>query len=341
MCGDFPNSDQCIPDICIAGDCVEDGDTANEVVCDGDTFCESDACDPANGQCVFTPENEGNVCADFPDSDQCIPDICIDGDCTEDGDTANEVVCNEELCEVCDPADGSCNVDEEDPVCQTGVEICRTPGFWGARGGFDGDGFYKHGQNVTGEVLGDGLDVCGTLITNTILGDGQSATEAICIKGGDPRAKMMRMLMSASLNCALGECSANTTVLVSVCNEVCDTEDSGAYGMCASALGCFNEGGHINSDGSCVPEGEFACTGTDTICDPANPVECNLLNGEECLSFESCHDRLACPDLFDDGEINGSADCFEPLGPASSPKKCNAARQTTPYIFDLPGYGTP
>jgi hypothetical protein len=233
------------------------------------------------------------------------------------------------------------NVPPPPDICFPGLEICRTPGFWGSRGGYEGDGFWTKGQNVTGEVIGDGLMVCGTLITGTMLGDGQSATEAICIKGGDKRAKMMRMLMSASLNCALGDCSANTSGLVAYCNDVCANEVTADYGMCQGSLGCFNEGGHINADGSCVPAGEFACTGTDTLCDPADPVECNLLDGEECVSYESCHDRMACPDFYDDGEINGSADCFEPLGAASSPGKCNAARKTTPYIFDLPNWGTP
>jgi len=217
-----------------------------------------------------------------------------------------------------------------------GLEICRTPGFWGARGGYAGDGYYKKGQNVTGAMLP--LLVCGTLIDNTELGSGKSATEAICIKGGDPRAKMMRMLMSASLNCALGECGPNTTALIDYCNTVCDTEDAGGYSMCQSSLGCFNEGGHINADGSCTSSGHSVCEDSGASCSVDS--DCNVLDDEECVSYESCHDRMACPDYYDDGEINGSADCFEPLGAASSPQKCNAARKNTPYIFDLPGWGT-
>ena len=149
----------------------------------------------------------------------------------------------------------------------------------------------------------------------------------------------MRMLMSASLNCALGTCSANTSGLVDYCNTACETEDSGAYGMCASALGCFNEGGHINIDGSCVPAGESVCEESGISC--SEDDDCNAFSGEECVSYVDCHDeRLACPDLYDNEVINGSADCFEPLGAASSPKKCNAARKTTPYIFNLPDWGS-
>ena len=114
-CADFPNSDQCIPDVCLSGLCVEDGDTANTVLCENDTFCLSDSCDPANGQCVTQNENEGVNCADFPNSDQCIPDVCLSGVCAEDGDPGNVVVCDDEVCESCDPATGVCEADDPIP----------------------------------------------------------------------------------------------------------------------------------------------------------------------------------------------------------------------------------
>ena len=271
------------------------------------------------------------------------------------GDECNEGVCNEETdsCDLIPLPPGTA------PAECFGVEICRTPGFWGARGGFADDGFYKKGQNVTGEVLcgfggtlvdGEcttgGLEVCGTLLTNTNLGDGQSATEAICIKGGDPRAKMMRMLTSASLNCNLGDCSANTAGLVSYCNDVCATEDSAEYGFCHGLLGCFNEGGTIVDNGEewvCVPGGTSACDSNSWNIGEScsEDIDCQSFdypNGA-CVTYESCHDRMACPDAYD-GDPEGSAACFEPLGAASSPAKCNAARKDTPYIFDLPGWGT-
>jgi hypothetical protein len=150
---------------------------------------------------------------------------------------------------------------------------------------------------------------------------------------------MMRMLMSASLNCALGDCGINTTTLIAYCNDVCeDDNDSGAMSMCHGALGCFNEGGHINEDGSCVPAGQSVCEDSGAAC--SDDSDCNGLEEEACVAYESCHDRQACPDFYDDGEVNGSDACFEPLGAASSPQKCNAARQQTDYIFDLPGWGT-
>ena len=276
------------------------------VTCDEPGVCEDDnVCNTNTGVCEPVYSAESTAC-DNEDGDACTTSGC----------------------------DGAGTCDAEHIVEPCGEEICRTPGFWGARGGRAGDGYYNHGQDVTGAMLP--LEVCGNMITNTDLGSSASAIEAICVKGGDPRAKMMRMLMSASLNCGLGDCSANTIALIEYCNDACFAEDSGAYSMCHSSLGCFNEGGHITDDGSCVPAGTSACTGSYTACEDDD--DCNGLEGEECVSFESCHDRMACPDYYDDGEVNGSDDCFEPLGPASSPKKCNAARKNTPYIFDLPGW---
>jgi hypothetical protein len=145
----------------------------------------------------------------------------------------------------------------------------------------------------------------------------------------------MRMLMSASLNCALGDCSANTSGLVSYCNTICADETSEEYSWCQGNLGCFNEGGHINGDGECVPAGQSVCEFSLASC--SDDSGCAF--GAACVSYESCHDRVACPDYYD-GDPEGSAACFEPLGAASSSQKCNAARQTTPYIFDLPDWGT-
>ena len=215
-----------------------DGCDFTDTPCNDNDVCTTDTCDPASG-CIFTPGaldcNDNNVCTtdtcdpidgcvntpgalDCNDNDVCTTDTCdpIDGCVNTPGalDCNDDDICTDDFC---DPTDG-CYHEPADPMpseCM-GVEICRTPGFWGARGGYDGDGYYKHGQNVTGAMLP--LEVCGNMITNTDTGDSESAIEAICIKGGDPRAKMMRMLMSASLNCALGDCSANTTDLIDYCN---------------------------------------------------------------------------------------------------------------------------
>jgi len=341
----------CVPDSCVEGVCT--ADTGERTDCGPGGVCFNDICVDETGECATEPKNEGGVCDPEDPGSLCVPDSCVEGVCT--ADTGERDTCDGDECLACDDADGLCYPlpPETAPAECFGVEICRTPGFWGARGGFDSDGYYQKGQNVTGSVLcggeefvvdgecveGHGLEVCGTLITNTDYDSGKSATEAICIKGGDPRAKMMRMLMSASLNCALGDCGANTLDLIDDCNLACeDNTDLEAINFCQSSLGCFNEGGHINADGTCSPAGQSFCENSQASC--SDDFDCNVLDGESCVSYESCHDRMACPDYYDDGEVNGTDDCYEPLGAASSPQKCNAVRKNTPYIFDLPGWGT-
>ena len=307
-------------------------------VCDNGLFCDGlEICDEGTDSCApgTAPVCENGDFCDGTETCDEVTDSCAPGtppDCAAEGDECNEGLCDE-VNDICytEPLPPETAPD----VC-FGDEICRTPGFWGARGGYDGDGFYTKGQNVTGAMLP--VLVCGTLIDNTDTDSGKSAIEAICIKGGDPKAKMLRMLTSASLNCVLGDCAPATTGLIDFCNTACINDDSAEFGECASALGCFNEGGHINDDGSCVPAGASVCEDSGASC--SDDSDCNVLDAEACVSYESCHDRMACPDLYDDGEVNGSDDCFEPLGAASSPKKCNYARQQTDYIYELPGWGT-
>ena len=235
-------------------------------------------------------------------------------------------------------------VDDEDTAdCEvvTGVARCRTPGFWGSRGGDDGDATYKHGENYTllALALSGGFEICGSLVDNTDLGDPGSAIEAICISKGDPMAKYMRMATSAALNCNLGDCGYIEDLLVS-CSSDCEAGDEDAMNACAAELGCFNEGG-IYEEGMCVFAGTCYVDG-DTANEPGDacsydsdrdgdlPVLDCMNEGEFCVRDETCHDRDLCPD--------GGDYCWESLGPASSPKKCNKARKTTPYIFDITGW---
>jgi hypothetical protein len=177
-----------------------------------------------------------------------------------------------------------------------GEEICRTPGFWGARGGNE-----KGGQNITQAVMDSvgGLDVCGGTIDNTNLRDSMSALEAICINGGDPKGKLIRHLTSSALNCALGTCSANTADLVSICNDACMYGADELYSDCSASLDCFNNGGVIQDDGSCVAGGP-----------------------------DNCHDRELCAE--------GDNDCAvdTPIGSASSSKACNTARKDKTYVWE-------
>ncbi|MFC1797148.1 hypothetical protein ACFL1V_08640, partial [Pseudomonadota bacterium] len=360
VCDEFPNSDACREDRCLAGVCEVDlGPAPNCSTADGECFDVS--CNTVSGFCTdITNVVDGTDCVDA-DGNACTDAACVSGACKQDYEV--ETCDAEGICYYCDSSDGDCKEippSSAPDECVSGTAICRTPGFWGARGGYEGDGtnlkngkpFYRHGQNVTGETLCNslvdlvdgeclfedhGLKVCGNWITNTKLDDPQSATEAICIKGGDPRAKMLRMLMSASLNCELGDCDATTRDFIEMCNEACWYEEDQYYSMCHDALGCFNEGGTIlDENGTCVQGGTTACEFAGNDCD----TEAQCAFGERCVMFDDCHLEEACPDDNDGDPINSDL-CFEPLGAASSPGKCNAARQTTDYIFNLPGWVDP
>ena len=262
--------------------------------------------------------------------DRCTTDGTYLNTATADGDSAET---GKAAPQVSDPANLVCD--------SPGMAICRTPGFWGARGGDEKAD--KGSRNITLEVLGDGFEICGIPITDTDVASGNSAIEAICINKGDPLAKYIRMATSAALNCNLADCGEIETVLAN-CNAACiaDDQDTDALNACAAELGCFNEGG-MYIDGQCHFAGECYFDGEPTgeVCsfdsdgDNAEPSVPCLGQGEVCERVETCHDRNLCPDLEDDGQLNGSDFCFEPPGPASSPKKCNDARKNGDYIFDF------
>ena len=319
---DCDDNDVCTTDTCdpITG-CVN---TPGALDCDDNDVCTTDTCDPITG-CVNTP---GALNCD--DNDVCTTDICdpIDG-CVN---TPGALNCDDgDICtdDFCDPIDGCFSIpaDPLPPEC-VGAEICRTPGFWGARGGTEKS---PKSQNITqaviDSVLPGGLEVCGTFITNTDLGSSQSAIEAVCVsvKGVQER-QLVRQLTAAALNCVLGDCSPATTTLVADCNTVCDT-GVGDMGMCIDALDCFNNGGVWDS-GSCLYNPGY-CAVSGALCEADE--DCAGFD-EICELVETCHDRDLCPDFDDDGMINGSDFCFEPPGPASSPKKCNAARKNGTYV---------
>ena len=212
-----------------------------------------------------------------------------------------------------------------------GMEICRTIGFWGARGG---DEKAPKSQNVTLQVLcgedevcdeDEGLTVCGVDITDTDLNSPNSAIEAICQSPkGDQQIQLMRQLTGAFLNCNLGECSQSTLDMIEACDQAC-IDNEGDLAACIGEVDCFNNGGTWDEvmgctyPGTCTADGEFCLADED----------CAPVLGEDnyCVTDENCHDRDACPDWYDNGELDGSDFCFEPLGPASSPKKCQQARK--------------
>jgi hypothetical protein len=324
------------------------------VVCDDGDACTDDSCDPNTGECVYEPNvvcDDGDACTDDscdPNTGECVYEpnvVCDDGDaCTDDSCDPNtgecvyepNIVCDDaDICtdDSCDPNTGECVFVPADPLPDecVGDEICRTPGFWGARGG---DEKAPKSTNITQAVIdqviadtGNGLEVCGTFITNTDLNSNQSAIEAICVSpAGDLSRQLVRQLTAAALNCALGDCTSEHADLVDSCNDTCTGGGTLSVNECIDALDCFNNGGAWDGDSCSFPG---FCEVSEDAC--SSDEDCPEL-GDYCVPAESCHDRDLCPDLSDDDEINGSDFCFEPPGPASSPQKCNVARKNDTYV---------
>jgi hypothetical protein len=272
---------------------------------------------PVSTECT----DDGDVCfaAGCDGNGVCVQDHVDNSACPDDPD-----------CQFCDPVDGCILIDPQPDICVDDGR-CRTPGFWGARGGIEKA---PKSQNITQAVIdqailenGSGLPVCGIYIDNTDLLSNMSAIEAMCVSvKGVTERQLVRQLTAAALNCVLGECNAEHTAMLAGCNAVCDS-GVGDAGMCIDALDCFNNGG--DWDGSTCITGAGFCAGSAEPCDDVNTC---VEMGDFCLPDETCHDRDLCPDLDDDGDINGSDFCFEPPGPASSPRKCNAARKNDVYV---------
>ena len=142
------------------------------VTCDAPGVCEDDnICDTSTGQCepVFTAASSG---CDDSDGNACTTAGCDGaGTCDQDHMVVQCPLVDGQECLECDTSDGTCvDIVPTPQVCEPGNEICRTPGFWGARGGTEKS---PRSQNITQAVIDSvtppGLDVCGVFITNTDL----------------------------------------------------------------------------------------------------------------------------------------------------------------------------
>ena len=127
FCNGVETCDPAATDGTILGQCV----TGTPVQCAAPGECFSEVCDEAVDACVRSNEIEGGICTDFPNSDQCIPDVCLSGVCAEDGDPGNVVVCDDEVCESCDPATGVCEADDPIPDMCLPMEPVPTLSAWG------------------------------------------------------------------------------------------------------------------------------------------------------------------------------------------------------------------
>ena len=300
-CSDVDNTVQAPASTTVLDACS----TGEEVDCDDGNACTIDSCNPDTGECEFgdpTVCDDGNACT----VDSCNTDTgeCEFGDPTvcDDGDVCTDDSCNTDT-GVCESVDnGTCEA------------ICRTPGFWGVRGGNE-----KNGENITDYFIMGGFEVCGVPITNTNLNDPNSAIEAICINKSDVGdRKIIRNLTSAMLNCNTSVCSTEIQTLIAECNQLC--ADGQDYGTCAGELDCYNNGDTWDYDlGMCI-ENFGACFVSGEDC--SDSVGCG--DDDYCVPEENCHDRMLCPE--------GGDYCFEPPGPASSSGKCNKARKNSLYI---------
>jgi len=204
-----------------AGTCVQEHvPVAASTTCDdvADTEeCANPGCDGA-GNCVADHiwEPDSTDCTDT--GEECWDAGCESGVCVQEHvPVAASTPCTDDGLDDCyDPGcDGAGSCDQQHVPLQCGDAICRTPGFWGARGG---DEKSPKSQNITQDVIDSvpgGLDVCGTFITNTNLNSKQSAIEAICVSvKGDLSRQLVRQLTAAALNCALAPCGDDIEALV-------------------------------------------------------------------------------------------------------------------------------
>ncbi|HEY3172355.1 MAG TPA: hypothetical protein VGK86_07245 [Thermoanaerobaculia bacterium] len=272
--------------------------------------CDVESCDPLQG-CKSTPvvcTQDANLC----NTEACDP---ADGACKSGPDK----ICDDPVCTACTPASGNCEaILPAPPGCVPSNVICRTPGFWGTHAGTEKSGSHNITQAVLDEI--QPLTICGHLVSTTDLTN-TSAVEAICVSPkGDSTLQLARQLTAAALNCGVtnstscggggqtaGDVCSGVDAIADVfnaCNTACAngevtaTVDSTTFN-CIDALDCFNNGG----------------TGLDEF--------------GVCTGDSGCHERPLVNGCF---SCPGS-NCFEPPGPAGSPRECNDARKDNCTIF--------
>jgi hypothetical protein len=325
------------------------------VTCDDNNACTTDACDPATGECVFTPGDscdDNNACtteACDPTTGQCVTTdtvTCDDNNaCTSDAcdPATGECVftpgpaCDDnDICtdDACDPATGECVFTPDptnDPSCVADEEICRTPGFFGTHAGEEKEG---RSEDITGAILGrfndvndPDLTICGAVIATS-----DDAIQAICVSPkGNIELQLARQLTAAALNCIVSNSGSDDA-----CIALTDTAGVPCGGTSIEAIWnacnaeCDNDGDvtvdvDLDNDPatpdvavSCIAA--LDCFNNGFVLDPATG---------ECTDEQSgCHERALdenCPD-------------FDFLPAAGSPKECAAARKDCDSIFGpIPG----
>ncbi len=268
-------------DFCTVGDVCQKGVcAATAVVCDDKNPCTADACDPATGNCTYTPA-EG-AC---DDGDACTsPDACVGGECLGSN---NVCVCTlATAATACDDAD-VCTADACAPQTGGTLACVHTP-LSGAQ--------CSDGNGCTSQ------DVCvGATCTAgqaTVCNDGNACTDDSC----DPLSGQCAYVYNTkpcqdgnpctendvcqSGQCASGAnacaCTGETAAVICNDNNVC-TADTCAFD--GQKWGCTHEALSATacSDGN-------ACTQVDTcqngLCVGADPVACTAL--DQCHSVGAC-----------------------------------------------------
>ncbi|MGB5704838.1 MAG: hypothetical protein WBM48_18595, partial [Polyangiales bacterium] len=112
----------CMDSWAVAVTCVEgDGNLCEGVECDDQNECTDDSCDPASGECVSEPVDDGTSCEGgegICESGECVPaDLCEGVDCDDQ---------NECTTDLCNPEDGQCSNEPVDDgtSCDGGAGMC-------------------------------------------------------------------------------------------------------------------------------------------------------------------------------------------------------------------------
>jgi hypothetical protein len=307
------------PDHCESGKC-----TGILVDCSAeDDDCNDGVCNTMSGACEADPKMQGTPCTD--DGSVCTDDECdMAGMCTHFTNSAP-----------CDDGNG-CTIGDMcvDGMCEPGLgnceTMCRTPGFWGARGGDD-----KGATNVTQAVIdmnGGMINVCGQVITKTDdIGGLDSALEGLCVNVRRVRQRQLyRQLVAFELNCVISGANNNCDTLVDIaseCDSLCAIGSSTEVGVgqCIGALDCFNNGRQMIDGmcaaGTCENQPELFCGSMYGACPAYNDEP------QKCVDFPgNCHDTKLCPPE--------GAFCFEPLRRAGGQRDCFKARYRNDCTID-------
>jgi sugar lactone lactonase YvrE len=248
--------------------------------------CTNDKCDPASGNCVFTPiVGCGGNCgttADCNDSNPCTDDACTAGKCTF---ANNAVACDDKnkctTSDVC--SSGSCkggpalNCDDLNPCTN---DSCNAS---------------TGCQNVANTALCDDGNACTT---------GDICQQSVCKGGAAPNCDDGLPCTTDTCNSATGCVSAANTA---ACDDgdKCTTNDVCANSKCVAgpALVC-NDNNPCTSDTCAASSGcQFPALPDGIACDDGSP--CTM--GDMCVNGSCSQGKAVWVDLFAGTVVNGAS----------------------------------